>query len=97
MTLGELERYFKSRKRVLEAEERKKASYDYILADLIGISMARVYNSKNKFPTIDKAYPSIFTAEEIKKVQLKQNQQKFLDGLKQFARSRNKDLEKGGK
>lgn len=97
MTLGELDRFFKSRKRVLEAEERKRASFDYIQADLIGLSIARVYNKQNKYPTIDKAYPTLFTKEEIQKVKLKQNQQRFLDGLKQFAHSRNKDLEKGGK
>lgn len=97
MTLAELERFFKSKKRVLEAQERKKASFDYIQADLIGRSIARVYNSKNKFPAIEKAYPSLFDSEDIKQVRLKQNQQKFIDGLKQFAHSRNKEIEEGGK
>lgn len=97
MTLAELDRFFRSRKRVLEAQERKRASFDYIQADLIGRSIARVYNSSNKFPTIEKAYPTLFTGEEMKQVRLKQNQQRFLDGLKQFANSRNKEIEKGGK
>ena len=36
----------------MKAEERKKASFDYILADLVGRSISRVYNSANKYPPI---------------------------------------------
>ena len=97
MTLAELGRYFKSRKRMIEIQERKQASHNYILADLIGRSMARIYNSSNKFPTIDKVYPSLFTNEEVKKADAKRKQERFLAGLQQFARSHNNKVEEGGK
>lgn len=96
MTLTELDRYFKSRKRVMEAQERKQAAFDYIQADLIGRSIARVYNANNKFPSIEKAYPTIFNEEDMQAARAKQKQQKFLEGLKKFAHSKNKEIEEGG-
>lgn len=93
MTLAEVERYFRSRARVLKAEERKKASFDYILADLIGRSVARVYNSSNKLPTINEAYPSLFSEGEVKESKAKRDRQRFIAGLQQFAQSYNKDFQ----
>lgn len=93
MTLAELERYFKSRARVMKAEERKKASFDYILADLVGRSVSRVYNSSNKLPTINEAYPSLFSESEVKESKAKRDRQRFIAGLQQFAQSYNKDFQ----
>ena len=93
MTLVEVERYFKSRARVMKAEERKKASFDYILADLVGRSISRVYNSSNKLPTIYDAYPSLFSEGEIKESKAKRDRERFMAGLQQFAESYNKDFE----
>jgi hypothetical protein len=92
MTLAELDRYFKSRARVLKAQERKQASFDYILADLIGRSVARVYNNSNKIPPIYEVYPSLFNAEEIKEARAKSNRERFMAGLQQFAQSYNKQF-----
>ena len=96
MTLAELDRFFQSRARVLKAQERKQASYDYILADLIGRSVARVYNSSNKLPTINEAYPTLFTEEELKARRAELNRQRFMAGLQQFAHTHNNDIG-GGK
>lgn len=96
MTLAELERYFKSRARVIKAEERKQASYDYILADLIGRSVARAFNSSNKMPTIHDAYPSLFSDEEVRERRAELNRQRFLAGLQQFAQTHNNNTG-GGK
>lgn len=96
MTLAELERFFKSKARVLKTQERKQASYDYILADLIGRSVARVYNSSNKMPSISEAYPSLFTEEEVKERRAELNRQRFMVGLQQFAHTHNNDIG-GGK
>ena len=93
MTLAELGRYFKSRERVIKAEERKKASFDYILADLIGRSVSRVHNKANKLPPIYEAYPSLFDEEEIQKSKAKKDRERFMAGLQQFAQSYNKDFE----
>ena len=60
MTIAEIERAIKAKK----ATEKRKAAFDYVLADLIGRSMARVYNSDNKMPSLVEAYPSLFDADE---------------------------------
>lgn len=77
----------------MKAEEKKQASFDYILADLIGWSIARIYNSSNKLPTIYDAYPNIFDKEEIKKTKAKRDRERFMAGLQQFAQSYNRDFQ----
>ena len=60
MTFGEVNRFIQAK---TEAEKRK-AFYDYKLADLIGWSCARIQNSSNRMPTIEEAYPHLFYTEE---------------------------------
>jgi hypothetical protein len=62
MTLAEVNRAIESKQRVQKREQQEKASFDYILADLIGRSVARVYSSSNKLPAIEEVYTSIFDA-----------------------------------
>lgn len=64
MTLAEIERVIDSKRRMIEIHDKKQASFDYILADLIGRSVARVYNSSNKMPSVAEAYPGLFDKEE---------------------------------
>jgi hypothetical protein len=95
MTFAELERYFSSRQRVIAIEEQKRASFDYILADLIGRSVSRLYSSANKMPPIQEAYPSLFDSDEVaEKVQQRKNELSVLR-FKHFAQSHNKKI-KGG-
>ena len=89
MTIAELDRFFTSQMRVKEREERKRASFDYVLADLIGRSIARVDNSANKMPTISEAYPDLFSSEEVaEKAQEKRNELSILR-FKQFSQIHN--------
>ena len=90
MTLAELIRLIESKKRVLELEARERATFDYILGDLIGRSVGRAYNSANHYPSIAEVYPSLFTAEEVE--QERQSKKDELSALrfKQFAQSYNK-------
>ena len=75
---------------MLKEQEKKQASFDYILADLIGRSVARIYNSSNNMPTLSEAYPSLFNeAEEKEKTQEKQDELSAIR-LKQFAQTFNK-------
>lgn len=69
---------------------REKASFDYILGDLIGRSIARIYNSSARYPEISDVYPSLYVAEEIQEA--KQEKKAELSALrfKQFAASYNK-------
>lgn len=95
MTFAELDRALSSKKRVIRTEAKEKASYDYILADLIGRSISRIYSSSNKLPEIAEMYPALFDNEEI--AQKKQEKKMELSALrfKQFADSYNAKY-KGG-
>lgn len=39
---------------------KSKAQFDYVLADLVGISMARLMGDEVKYPNIKEVYPSLF-------------------------------------
>lgn len=97
MTFAEINRAVASYNRVKKAEAREKASYDYLLADLIGHSMSRIYSSSATYPEISEVYPSLFNSKEIN--QQKQEQKAELSALrfKQFAQSYNKRFEGGVK
>lgn len=89
MTPAELERALASRLRVKKVEAQERASYDYILAELIGRSVARIYSSTVGYPAINEVYPTLFDSEEI--IQKKQEKKAELSALrfKQFANSFN--------
>lgn len=62
-TYGELNRIVDS---IIDSEKNKskeKASFDYRLANLIGISVARIMSNEVEFPGIEEIYPEIFEAE----------------------------------
>jgi hypothetical protein len=95
MTFAEVEREIESKKRTYLREQRETASFHYILADLIGHSVARVHSSKNKLPTIAEMYPSLFDAKEIAEEQQKKKDELSAIRFRQFASSFNKRF-KGG-
>ena len=90
MTLAELERLVESKKRTQKVQAQERASYDYILADLIGKSISRIYSSSAHMPEISEVYPTLFDTKEIE-IQ-KQEKKAELSALrfKQFANSYNK-------
>ena len=94
MTIAELDRLIESKKRIQKREQQDKASFDYILADLIGRSIARLYSSSAHMPEISEAYPTLFDSEEIQ--EKKQEKKDELSALrfKQFAQSYNKKFNK---
>ena len=94
MTIAELDRLIESKKRIQKREQQDKASFDYILADLIGRSVARLYSSSARMPEISAAYPTLFDSEEIQ--EQKQEKKDELSALrfKQFAQSYNKKFNK---
>ncbi len=95
MTIGELQRAFESKARVMELEAKQHASFDYILSDIIGKSISRLYGSSNKMPTLSEAYPSLFDkAQEEEEMQRKQDELSALR-FKLYANSFNKRF-KGG-
>ena len=90
MTIAELSRVFDSKKRRMKAEAQEKAYYDYVLADLIGRSIGRLYNSSNKMPEISSVYPGIFDSEEIKDKQQEKKDELSVARFKAFANSFNR-------
>ncbi len=95
MTLGEVIRAIEAAKRKYLREQRERASFDYILADLIGRSVARIYNSSNTLPSMGDTYPSLFDSEEIEAQQRAKKQELSALRFRQFALSHNKKF-KGG-
>lgn len=94
MTIAELERAIDSKKRRKKDEARDKAMFDYLLANLIGQSVARIYSSSSHYPGIEEAYPMFFDSEEIQ--EKKQQKKDELSALrfKQFATSFNSKYNK---
>lgn len=94
MTLAELDRAIKSKIRVKKHQDQERAAFDYILADLIGRSVARIYSSSAKLPEITEVYTTLFDSQELQ--EKKQEQLEELSALrfKQFAQAYNKKFNK---
>ena len=90
MTIAELIRLIESKKRIEKQKAQEKASFDYILADLIGRSISRIYNSSNKVPEISEVYPSLFDSKEIEEQKSIKKDELSALRFKQFADSFNK-------
>lgn len=92
MTKAEIERYMEG----AIWRMKTKAQFDYCLADLIGVSVARVMSNEVEYPPIDKVYPTLFqnTAAEEKQRQeeearIEDSKNRFLEfALKHNARMR---------
>lgn len=71
MTLAEVKRYTDGATWRLKS----KAQFDYVLANLIGVSVSRVVSSEAEFPSIEKVYPHLFEEEmaEAKKKQIEED------------------------
>ena len=92
MTLGEAARAIESKKRIMKIKQQEKATFDYVLADLIGRSVSRIHSSQNKMPQIEEAYPNLFDSAEFaaeKKAQLSAMR------FKMFAQSFNNKYNQG--
>lgn len=94
MTFAELDRYAKSKVRVMKKEAQQKATYDYILAGLIVKGVSNVLGDKSAYPTLEEAYSGLFDdviAEREAKIQ---EQKTLLSVLrfKQFTQTYNNNL-----
>lgn len=94
MTLAELERAMASKKRQYLRDQQDKAAFDYILADLIGKSISRIYSSTATLPELSKAYPTLFDNEEIQEAQQRKKDELSALRFKQFAQAYNKKVNK---
>jgi hypothetical protein len=96
MTLAEVKRAVKSRIRVKKMEAKERATFDYILANLIGASVGCVLDSNTTFPPIEEVYGSLFEDEVKKKEEAKIDKQTqlFIARLKAYANFHNKKFNK---
>ena len=61
--VDEVDRLLKAFSKRREAEEKRAALHMYTLADLIGVSIGRYLNDKNKYPPIELVFPELFEEE----------------------------------
>lgn len=94
MTIAEITRMAKSKQRTTITASKERAMFDYLLADLIGKSVSRIYSNSARMPELYEVYPSLFEQEDIE--EKKQEQRDTLSALrfKQFAQSYNKRFKK---
>lgn len=97
MTIAELTRAIESKKRVNKAQEEKQAAFDYILADLIGRSVARVFDSNNTLPDIAEVYPTLFNVEDITEQRQAKNAELSAARFRQFAQAHNSNFKEVGR
>ena len=94
MTISEITRMAKSKQRTTITASKERAVFDYLLADLIGKSVSRIYSNSARMPELYEVYPSLFEQEDME--EKKQEQRDTLSALrfKQFAQSYNKRFKK---
>ena len=80
----------------MKKEAQQKATYDYILADLIGRSVSRIYSSSNKLPDIGGVYPTLFDLQEIEDKKAAKKVELSAIRFKQFAQAHNDKYKSGG-
>lgn len=73
MTFAEIKRAIASKQRQAKIQAQERASFDYILADLVGRSIARLHaeDGVEIFPKLEEAYPSLF--EDLPQIQEKRD------------------------
>ena len=62
-TIKQVTRYVEAHNKQQENQLQEKAFFDYQLANLIGLSVARLLSKDAKYPTFEKAYPFISNAQ----------------------------------
>lgn len=90
MTIAEIGRAVASRARVEKHRAQERATYDYLLADLIGKSISRIYSSSARYPDIGTVYPTLFDSEEIQEQKKIKQAELSAARFKQFADTFNK-------
>lgn len=80
MTKGEVERYLEG----AVWRMKSKAQFDYILGDLIGISVARVMSDEVKYPSIEDIYPALFNKKDAKVKEIEEEALRIEDSTNRF-------------
>jgi hypothetical protein len=94
MTIDELIRAIESKQRIHKREMQEKATFDYMLADLIGRSIGRMYSSSATMPDIDKVYPYLFDDKQVEEAKQQKQDEASALNFKLFAESFNQKFKK---
>lgn len=99
MTFAEIERAINSKRRVKKLDMQQKASFDYILANLVAKGVSIVLGDKSDYPTIESAYSGLFDDVIEERQEAIKEQKMNLSALrfKQFAQSYNKNFKEVAK
>lgn len=97
MTLAELNRHIDSYNRRYKVAQQELATHNYILADLIGRSISRVYSSANHMPEISEVYPTLFDSKQLEEKRAEQKAELSALRFKQFAKAYNKKYKEAAK
>lgn len=63
MSVDEIQRAIDAYNRRKKDELKEKANMDYLLANMIGISISRIYSKSARYPRIEEVYPNLFGQE----------------------------------
>lgn len=80
MTVAEIQRYIEG----AQYQIKLKAQFDYMLADLIGISVARCVSKEATYPPIEKVYPTLFEAPSPEEVQREEEEKLVTNSTNRF-------------
>ncbi len=97
MTIGELIRWIESQSRKKKNDAKEKAAFNYIQADLIGKSIARIYSKSSKLPALYEVYPTLFTEEEAEEKEIEMRDKLSVMRFEQFALAHNRKFNGGEK
>lgn len=92
MTIAEVKREIEG----YNYRQQVKASYDYQLANLIGISVGRCLSKSVKFPEIEDCYPSLFDKKETQEMREQKEKEKGVIDFMAFVAKHNASFEKRG-
>lgn len=91
MTYGEIVDTIEAYNENERNRTREVASFNYSLANLIGLSVARLMDDKAKFPSLQEAFPEMFDDIKYEEKQLTQQDPDIMKArFMEFAESHNK-------
>lgn len=92
MTVAEVQRELKAIEWQIQEQDKRTAIHAYRLAELVGISVACLFDSRNQYPTLSAAYPHLFPPNEEEEV--KKSDEASAARFLQFANAFNEKFKK---
>lgn len=89
MSIAEVLRKLKSFERTEKRRLREQVQLNWELANLIGVSINRLFSAEAEYPSIEKCYPNLFTEEEIEDRQSQKQDERSIANFMAFAAAHN--------